>query len=442
MQGKSIHAFASLFLHDHRNIVIRKDARFTTFLRNSSAGTLFARPKTMPTWTAHMIYHPPMPYVLQSSYEDVEAELNVLRNRHLAAKILFIGGDGLSINRVNHLINQKPDFYLYQTPLIVPRMGEAPHGVYHVMHAGWRLYIRFIRICADKLGNEQVRDDPPVKDFNASLFFLWRMTRAVSEYLVHLSGTPLGPDLDNLDEWRRGARLNSDFAWLFHFLYDYAYLVLDFKQSVRAGDGGALDAMWREFLGLGRCSTANKTQYVPMAILRIFWSETMHPQLAALYQATRSIPLSEREGAMVGWDHPIELLNGAITRGVQSHVSLEHIEQFLKIYPLLEHNHTVLREWTMPARDRYASKMKDMDSDVGRLKEWFMQSVGSDWLSVCACTAQLNSIPPGPQLVARRGRPPWEEVEATMTQHGASSVPAFVGDTVRRLTNNFYEWKQ
>ena len=56
--------------------------------------------------------------------------------------------------------------------------------------------------------------------------------------------------------------------------------------------------IWREFLGLGRCSTANKTQYVPKAILRIFWSEAMHAQLAALYQATRSIPLSEREGAL------------------------------------------------------------------------------------------------------------------------------------------------
>jgi hypothetical protein len=389
-----------------------------------------------------MTYHPPIPYLLQSSYEDVETEVNLLRTHHPNSKILFVGGDGLSINRVNHLINQKPDVYLYQTPLIVPRMGEAPHGVYHVLHAGWRLYIRLIRNCADKLGNEQVRDDPPVKDFNSSLFFLWRMTRAVSEYFVHLSGTPLGPGLDNLDEWRRGARLNSDFAWLFHFLYDYAYLVLDFKQCVRAGDGAALDVMWREFLGLGRCSTANKTQYVPMAILRIFWSETMHPQLAALYQATRSIPLSEREGAMVGWDHPIELLNGAITRGVQSHVTLEHIEQFLKIYPLLEHNNTVLREWTMPARDRYASMMKDMDSDVGRLKEWFMQSVGSDWLSVCACTAQRNSIPPGPQLVPQRGRPPWEEVEATMTAQGDDSVPAFVGKTVRRLTVNFYAWQQ
>ena len=126
---------------------------------------------------------------------------------------------------------------------------------------------------------------------------------------------------------------------------------------------------------------------------------------------------------------------------MQTHVTLEHIEQFLKIYPLLEHNNTVLREWTMPARDRYASVMKDMDSDVGRLKEWFMQTVGSDWQSVWQCTAQQNSIPPGPQLVPGRGRPPWEEVEAVMTGRGADSVSAFVAGTVRRLTSNFYEWK-
>ena len=145
---------------------------------------------------------------------------------------------------------------------------------------------------------------------------------------------------------------------------------------------------------------------------------------------------------MVGWDHPIELLNGAITRGVQTHVTLEHIQQFLKIHPLLEHNHTVLRDWATPDRDRYASMMKDMDSDVGGLKEWFMDSVGADWESVCACTVQQNSNPPGPQLVPERGTPPWEEVEKVMTQKGDSSVPAFVAETVRRLTSNYYVWNR
>ena len=162
-----------------------------------------------------MEYHPPMPYVLQSSYEDVEAELNVLRNRHLDKLILFVGGDGLSINRVNHLLNIHPDTYLDSSPLIVPRMGESPHGVFHVLHAGWRLYVRLIRMMADFLGNKQIVDDPSVKNYNVSLNFLWRMTRAISEYFVMLCRDPHGPDLYMLDEFRRAAQLNSDFAWLF-----------------------------------------------------------------------------------------------------------------------------------------------------------------------------------------------------------------------------------
>ena len=98
--GHSIDAFAALFLLDHPDIVNRKSRRFSDFLKKTASSSLFARPKTRPTYVAYLEYHPPMPYVLQSSYEDVEAELNVLRNRHLDKLILFVGGDGLSINRV------------------------------------------------------------------------------------------------------------------------------------------------------------------------------------------------------------------------------------------------------------------------------------------------------------------------------------------------------
>ena len=52
------------------------------------------------------------------------------------------------------------------------------------------------------------------------------------------------------------------------FLYDFAYLVLDFKQGVRANRSTHLDLLWREFFSIGRTGTANKTQYVPMSIMR------------------------------------------------------------------------------------------------------------------------------------------------------------------------------
>eukprot|EP00965_Chrysotila_dentata_P085203 2811053-Pleurochrysis_carterae.AAC.1 len=83
--------------------------------------------------------------LLQSSYDDVEAELITLRNRHLDKRFLFVGGDGLSIIRINHLIKDHPDIYLNSAPFIIPVQGESPHRVYHLMHAGWRLYIRLLR---------------------------------------------------------------------------------------------------------------------------------------------------------------------------------------------------------------------------------------------------------------------------------------------------------
>ena len=62
--------------------------------------------------------------VLQSSYADVEFEVNVMRNAYLSESILFVAGDGLALMRLNHLLASKPDLYFDQTPFIVPVQGE------------------------------------------------------------------------------------------------------------------------------------------------------------------------------------------------------------------------------------------------------------------------------------------------------------------------------
>lgn len=132
--------FTRHFLRTNVEVRDRKRNRFTEFLRATAAGTLFERPSVQPPYVAYLEYHPPMWNVLQSSYEDVEAELNVLRNRHLDKKILFVGGDGLSIMRINHLLKMHPDLYLDSAPMVIPIQGEAPHGVFHMLHGGWRFY--------------------------------------------------------------------------------------------------------------------------------------------------------------------------------------------------------------------------------------------------------------------------------------------------------------
>ena len=62
--------------------------------------------------------------VLQSSYKDVEHELNEMRKMHMNESVLFVAGDGLALMRMNHLLASKPDIYFDQTPFVVPVQGE------------------------------------------------------------------------------------------------------------------------------------------------------------------------------------------------------------------------------------------------------------------------------------------------------------------------------
>ena len=201
-QRISMATFCSKFLISDPAIVARKRSRFTRFLHATAAGTLFERPAVQPPYVAHLDYHPPMWGVLQSSNAHVMAELNTMRNQHLDKKILFVGGDGLSILRINHLLVNHPELFLDSAPMVIPVQGEAPHGIHHMMHGGWRLYKRFIRRAADStLGagdGRAVMDEPTVSKFNTQIFALWWMTRACSEYLLLIAGTPGAVDIDSV----------------------------------------------------------------------------------------------------------------------------------------------------------------------------------------------------------------------------------------------------
>ena len=94
-----------------------------------------------------------------------------MRNALHQCRFLFAAGDGLTLMRENHLLAQKADEYIHSTPVIIPVQGEHPHGLFHCLHCQWRLYKRFIMKCAEVLGNQQVKDDPDVSNFNVSRFF-------------------------------------------------------------------------------------------------------------------------------------------------------------------------------------------------------------------------------------------------------------------------------
>ena len=441
--GLSMPQFCARFLLHDPALVAYKSDRFRRMMSLNASGRLLARPNVAPTWgPAHLTYHsPPMYGVLQGKYEDVEAELNHMRSQHLADLILFVGGDGLSINRVNHLIKDHFELYLDQTPVMIPVAGESPHGVFHCMHAGWRLYLRLIRLAAAELGmGTWLVEDPLVKHFNSHLFFLYKLIRACSDYISIISNTPGALPLDELDGFQRAAERNIDFAWIFHFLHDYGYMVLDFKRSVRSNDGARLDQLWCEFFSLGHTSTANKTQYVPMAIMRVWWSMALNPRVAALYQSIRCIPMSSEEGAMVGWDFPIEDLNCECTVRAPC-ASESRIEHVISTYSITSHSYRQLRDSFLGGRARQTHHMRAMDADVRILVEWLLESVGRTWqeatrLNPAPSTRRAAPTPRG--LGIPRGTAPWDEVQDVMTTRGAGSVPNFIAGHVRNLTGQFY----
>ena len=119
----SLRAFARSFFADNMEIKYNRERRWVVFLRAERNGSLLDRPQVPPLWSPHKVYHEPMFDRLQSSYADVEYELNVMRNAYLSESILFVAGDGLALMRLNHLLAEKPELYFDQTPFIVPVQG-------------------------------------------------------------------------------------------------------------------------------------------------------------------------------------------------------------------------------------------------------------------------------------------------------------------------------
>eukprot|EP00965_Chrysotila_dentata_P246053 6206930-Pleurochrysis_carterae.AAC.1 len=108
-------------------------------------GLLASRDWTQPYLSLHAIFNqspPPLPC------------WSCCCNVRQLLRSFFAGGNGLSIIRVNHLLRDNPALYIESAPTIIPVKSESPHGVFHVMRAGWRLYMRFLRVCSQQLGVE------------------------------------------------------------------------------------------------------------------------------------------------------------------------------------------------------------------------------------------------------------------------------------------------
>ena len=431
-------AFCNLFRLNHPEILRNKEARWVLFFRQCEAGTMFSRPDYVSDWKAEFTYFEPIDGKLQSSYVDVEYELNKMRReieeRWPGCIFLFVGGDGLALMRMNHILNNDYFGYLFMTPVCIPIQGEAPHGLFHVLHAAWRMYASFIHVAMLKLGNDMYGAklvDPTVKEFNKVRYLFFILVRACTEYCIMISKTQGATDIEDFSGFMAGAMRNEDFAWVVHFLNDAGFLVLQFQQSVRCNDSTALDLLWREFYGLAHNARANKTNYCPMAILRVYWGLCLVDPLRDLYRRIRTVPAGNHPGTNTGHDMPIENLNGAIRAHVTSNITYATIRTFVLAYSFLEHVARCMcvavcvgmyRAWQSEPSPR------DTEADVQLLLDWLIEVVGADWQRATRANQTGN-----PAVTSDRSRAPWLVQHDAMAQTAARAYHTQISDYIERL---------
>lgn len=115
------------------------------------------------------------------------------------------------------------------------------------------------------------------------------LIEGVARYFMLLEAAGGAPPLMNSKLFLRSCSANVDLDWLVHFLHDFGFLFWDMKQDVRANNSKQIDMAWRECVSFMHTDESLKTQYAPMAILRIFWAEALLPALARVYHANRTI---------------------------------------------------------------------------------------------------------------------------------------------------------
>ena len=120
----SMARFIRLFHLENPEIIANKRNRWSSMMRAVQDGSLLARPNYASTWRPYKYYHDPMPDRLQSSYADVEFEMQTITRFSKSTQFIFLAGDGLTLMRMNHLLANKPDVYIFQTPAIIPIQGS------------------------------------------------------------------------------------------------------------------------------------------------------------------------------------------------------------------------------------------------------------------------------------------------------------------------------
>ena len=362
------------------DIVRNQRKRWGHYLDLARVGSIWAEEHFIsPYPPTKFHFHDPIFDRLQSSYDDVNFELDLMRSSvfHRYSEGLMLGGDGLSFMRLIHRLAQDPRRYLETMPVVIPPMGENPHGLYHFMHGDWIIWAPLLMRLAAVVNNRQVKWDPTMVDFSSHEHFLRIASQACAEYVVEISRT--GTDFHATQHFLADAERNLSFAYIVFFLYLFAFKYLEYKHAVRRNGSRHLDMLWRENLSSTRTAKANKTNYRQMSVILVYWGAALVAPLQAFYHNTRTIRWIH---AHVGWDMPIEKLNAWIKESVVSNISESQIIKFIRRLNFMQFVVRTLKSIAFWRRARDTATPKDIAADVLLMKEFLHQCIGSTYATV------------------------------------------------------------
>ena len=367
----------SMFAHD---IVRNQRARWSKYLDIAARGDSIwdSEQYNSPYPPTRFYFHSPIFDRLQASYDDVNYEIQHMRTStfHALSDALMLGGDGLSYMRLIHRLSQDPRRYLETKPVIWPRLGENPHGLYHFMHGDWRIWAPLLLRLAALVDNKQVKADPTIVDFNMHQHFLRIVTQALAEYVAEISAT--GTHYGATQLFLRDAERNLSFAYVVFFLFMFGFKYLDYRYAVRHNKSRHLDMLWRENLASTRTAKANKTNYRQMSVILVYWGCALVEPLQTFYHNTRTIRWVHSH---VGWDMPIEKLNMWIKESIVINISRVQIIRFIWRLNFMQHVTRAVKMLVWSARKRYERGPKDAASDVNKIKDFLRSQIGTTYLA-------------------------------------------------------------
>ena len=266
---------------------------------------------------------------------------------------------------------------------------------------GWRPYWPLLTNIVHGIGHTELKGDFTVSSFNDYDHGICILIEGVARYFQYLQAHG-GPDFSAHDTAAQACQANDDLNWLFHFLDDFGFMYWDFRQAIRANDSELCDLTWRECISFMHTSESNKTQYAPMAILRIFWAHALVEPLARIYHRNRTVSLLGLPGSNVGWDMVVEKENLMIRQNV-IRASIERITRYVRRLNFTSWVSRAMERVMYAHTQRRPHRMKAISADVQSVVDHLIRIRGHTWAAASA---------PGPTLLVNpaRSAKPWESV--------------------------------